>query len=209
MIPIVKICGLKTTEAVQAAKDASYLGFICYAPSPRHITPQEAAKLKAHANGETVAVTVDADETLLENIFTHFKPDLLQLHGSETPARIREIKKKFYIPVIKAINIATADDLNAAKEFEDVADFLLFDTKSPDGAHGGTGKSFDWNILKGRTFLRPYFLSGGINISNIETALGTSGAMMVDISSGVESSKGNKDQQMIIEFLWKARSLSI
>lgn len=209
MIPIIKICGLKSLEAVHAAKDADYLGFIFYTPSPRNITPQEAAKLKAHANGETVAVTVNADETLLENIFTHFRPDLLQLHGSETPARIREIKKKFHVPVIKALNVATGEDLKAGRGYEEVTDFLLFDTKTPDGAHGGTGKSFDWKILAGKKFKRPYFLSGGININNAETALRASGALMLDVSSGLEKSPGNKDPQMVTEFLWKIRNFSL
>ncbi len=209
MSPAVKICGLKTREAIVAAKGASYFGFVLFPPSPRYVTPEEAAALKKYATGKTVAVTVDADDNLLNEIVNTFGPDYVQLHGDETSERMRYIKKRFSIPVIKAFKIATASDLAKVPEFEEQADMLLFDTRSSDGQHGGTGKTFDWNILKGRKFRKPYFLSGGINIDNVENALRITDASMIDISSGLELSKGEKDPAKIVGFLNKIKELPL
>lgn len=206
MIPIIKICGLKTPEAIEAAQEADYLGFIFFPASPRYITPENAGKLKPHTSQEIVAVTVDPDDMLLSNICAKLAPDYIQLHGSESPMRVKEIKQKFHIPVIKAFQIMEPGDFAQTKDFETVADLLLFDAKSSHGMHGGSGIAFDWHMLAGRKFKRPYFLSGGLNIGNIEDALSISGANMIDISSGVESSRGEKSPAMIAEFITKARS---
>jgi phosphoribosylanthranilate isomerase len=209
LIPIIKICGLKTLEAVKATTGVDYIGFIFFPRSPRNITPEQAAVLKIHSRAKSVAVTVDASDEQLRSIMQTSQPDYLQLHGSETPARVAEIKKVFSVPVIKALPIKIAEDIQAASAFEDVADILMFDAKSFGDLPGGNGISFDWKMLAGRKFKKPYFLSGGLNISNVEQALKESGATMIDVSSGLESSPGNKDPRMIAEFIRSVKSLSL
>jgi len=207
--PLVKICGLKTVEAVQAAKGADYFGFVFFPPSPRNITSENAEKLKAYASGRTVAVTVDAGDDFLSEIFSKFRPDYIQLHGYETPERIKEIRQKFGIPIIKAFNISTPADIEAVSLLEGISDMLLFDAKSPKGLHGGTGLTFDWRMLTEKTFTKPWFLSGGINIANLEEALRISSATMVDISSSLESAPGVKDPVQITEFMKKVKAIKI
>jgi phosphoribosylanthranilate isomerase len=207
MTAAVKICGLKTREAVAAAKDADYIGFVFYTLSPRNISPKEAEALRAHASAEIVAVTVDPTDEFLKDMLSAFKPDYLQLHGSETPERVKEIKKTFYLPVIKALPVRNAADIDVAKDYEAIADILMFDAKTEKGPHGGSGVAFDWNLLSGRTFRRPYFLSGGLNSRNVEEALRTSGALMVDVSSGIETSPGVKDAALIEAFIKKVKNL--
>jgi phosphoribosylanthranilate isomerase len=194
-------------EAVQAAKGAEYIGFIFFPSSPRNITPKDAEALRQHIDAESIAVTVDPSDELLKNILGTFKADYIQLHGDETPERIRHIKKTFFLPVIKALKISTKADIEMAAAYENVADMLMFDAKSPGELPGGNGVAFDWHMLAGRKFKRPYFLSGGLSINNIEKALRESGAAMVDISSGLESSPGNKDPEMIDAFIQKCKSL--
>jgi phosphoribosylanthranilate isomerase len=209
MTPAVKICGLKTPEAVQAAKGADYCGFVFFPRSPRNITPENAAKLKVYASGKTVAVTVNADDDFLQEIAEKFQPDFIQLHGDETPERVAEVRKKFAVSVIKALPVRTAEDIDLAAHFEDIADILMFDAKPPGDLPGGNGIPFDWTLLAGRKFRKPYFLSGGISIGNVEKALKESGARVIDISSGLESSPGNKDPQMIVEFIKKVKALAV
>lgn len=207
MAPAIKICGLKTVDAVKAASGADYIGFIFFPRSPRNITPKDAAALHKYAKAKVVAVVVDASDELLQEIVSKLKPDYLQLHGDESSARVAEIKKTYGLPVIKALKILTAKDLEKAASYEDVADMLMFDAKSPGLLPGGNGIHFDWDMLHGKTFKKPYFLSGGLNINNVEKALQASGAKMIDISSGLETSPGNKDPKMIADFIKKCKTL--
>lgn len=208
MQPVIKICGLRTREAIEAANAGDYLGFIFYPPSPRYITPEDAGKLKPYTKRKVVAVTVNPEDSLLEAILTHFSPDYIQLHGSESPARVTEVRTRFGLPVIKAFNVSAPEDFEAVESYVNVADMLLFDAKSPKGLHGGTGTAFDWKMLSGKTFAKPYFLSGGIHAGNVEEALRTSGAHALDISSGVETAPGVKSPEKITEFIRKVRAFT-
>ncbi len=203
----VKICGLTTPEAVQAASDAEYNGFIFYEKSVRNISPDEAAKLKIHTKAKTVAVVVNPSDDFLNKIVTEFNPDYFQLHGDESPKRISEIKNKFKKPIIKAFNISASGDLDEVTTYQDSADMFLFDAKAPSGFPGGNGIVFDWKILAGKTFSKPWFISGGLNIENIAKALQISGATMLDISSGLESAPGVKNPQLIRKFIDKVRNI--
>jgi phosphoribosylanthranilate isomerase len=210
MIPRIKICGLTTAEAIEAANDADYLGFIFFPQSPRNLAPKQAARLAAMAQKPFVAVTVAPDDLLLESIFSTLKPDYLQLHGSESPARVKAIKAKYDVPIIKAFSVRNSDDIAAAHEFEEVSDILLFDAKAPKGGlPGGNGLSFDWRLLSGRQFQKPWFLSGGINADNVEEAMRISGARMVDVSSSLESAPGMKDPALVRAFIQKVKSLNL
>jgi len=212
MTPRVKICGLTTPEAVEAAatSGADYLGFIFYPPSPRHVTPERAAELAALAPSlPAVAVTVDADDATLEGILRGFAPAYFQLHGNETPARLRDIKTRFGLPVIKAFAVRTGDDIASAHAYEAHADFLLFDARAPKGLPGGNGLAFDWRLLSAREFGKPWFLSGGLNADNVEEALRIGGAPMVDVSSSVESAPGVKDPARVRAFITKVKSITL
>ena len=203
----VKICGLTTPEAVKAAHDADYAGFIFYPPSPRYVTPAKAAQLAQDLHPPAVAVTVDADDEFLQEIAQGLKPNYIQLHGEETPERAREIRAKFGIPVIKAVRVADSDDAAKAHAYEDIADMLLFDARPPKGMPGGNGVAFDWHILAHRSFAKPWFLSGGLEADNVEEALRISGAKMVDVSSSLESAPGIKDPAMVRAFIKKIKSI--
>jgi phosphoribosylanthranilate isomerase len=203
-----KICGLSTPDAVQAAIDggASHIGFVFFAKSPRNIDPDLAAALAAPAKArgiKVVAVTVDATDTELEAINLALAPDLIQLHGNETPARAAEIKQRSGAGVIRAFRVETAADLEAAQAFEGVADALMFDAKAPVGAvlPGGNGAAFDWTILADRRFETPWFLAGGLDSDNVAEAVKASGATLVDVSSGVEIAPGVKEPRLITAFL--------
>lgn len=204
----IKICGLKTEEAVRAVIDggASHAGFIFFPKSPRNVSPQEAAPLAAlaaDAGLTTVAVTVDADDTFLDEIVSLMKPAMLQLHGKETAERLAELKKKHGLPVMKAFAIREKADLAAIEPYHGIADLFLFDAKPPLGAElpGGNGIPFDWQVLNGLDPAIDYMLSGGLNSENIETALDLLDPPGLDISSGVESGPGTKDPAMIETFL--------
>lgn len=207
-----KICGLSDRAGVEAALagDARYLGFIFFPKSPRNVTPAQAGALAALARGraDTVAVTVDADDAQLGAIAEAMRPDWLQLHGAETPARVAAARRFAGKGVIKAIGVARADDL-AGLDAYTTADAFLFDAKAPaTSAHpGGNGAAFDWRILSGRTFPRPWFLSGGLDAANLAEAVRESGADAVDVSSGVESAPGVKDAARIAAFLAAAKAL--
>ncbi len=203
-----KICGLSTPEAVRAAVSggAGYVGFVFFAPSPRDIAPARAGELAAPARAAgigVVAVTVDASDAELDAIMATLAPELIQLHGAETPARVAEVRARTGAQVVRALRVSEPADVEAARAFEDVADWLMFDAKPPAGAvlPGGNGAAFDGSILKGRRFARPWFLAGGLDAGNVAAALAGSGAQAVDVSSGVESAPGVKEPALIEAFL--------
>ncbi|MDG2521364.1 phosphoribosylanthranilate isomerase [Caulobacter segnis] len=202
-----KICGLSTPEAVKAALDgrASHIGFVFFPKSPRDIDPQTAGRLATPARGKAkvVAVTVDPDDALLERLMETLRPDLIQVHGKETPARVRDIAVRTGAGVIKAVSVSTSVEIEAARAFEEVAEHLMFDAKPPKDSElpGGTGARFDWTLLKGRRFARPWFLAGGLDPWNVREAIELSDAPLVDVSSGVERGAGLKDPALIGTFL--------
>ena len=203
----VKICGLTTPETLDAALDhgAAFVGAVVFPKSPRHIEPLHAATLFERARGRAkiVAVTVDADERLLTEIALILKPDLIQLHGQETPERAEQVRRLTGAGIIKAVPVSTPDDLLAADVWGDVADHLMFDARPPGGSDlpGGMGARFDWSMMQGRSYRRPWFLAGGLNPENAAQAAAISGAPMLDVSSGVESAPGVKDAARIAAFL--------
>ena len=216
MIDAMKICGLSTPESVDAAVQggATHLGFIFFAKSPRNVSAQQAAPLAARAqSAKTVAVSVDADDAFMEDIVTTMKPDMLQLHGSETPQQIADLRSKYQLPVIKALSIRDSADLDKIATYADCVDMLLLDAKPPAGSDlpGGNGVSFDWSILNDLHGNIPILLSGGIDISNIDEAVTIvrdtgNGVTGLDLSSGVESAPGVKDIAKIDAILARAFS---
>lgn len=208
----IKICGLKTDEALAAALDngASHIGFIFFAKSPRNIAPAEAGRLRQAARGRAraVAVTVDADDTFLDEIVAAMAPDMLQLHGSESPERVAEVKARYGLPVMKALSLREAGDIAAIAPYRGVADRFLFDAKPPKGSElpGGNGVSFDWRILTSLDADLDYMLSGGLNADNVGAALAIANPPGLDISSGVESAPGVKDARLIAEFFQAVRA---
>jgi phosphoribosylanthranilate isomerase len=212
----VKVCGLSTPETVRAAVEggADFIGLVFFAKSPRNITVQRAAELASIAKAAgvgVVAVTVDAPSPLLDEIGAVVAPDLFQLHGAETPARVAEVRALTSTPAMRALRVAEAADLDAAAAFETAADHLMFDAKAPPGAAlpGGNGAAFDWSILSGRSFAKPWFLAGGLNAANVAQAIARSGAGRVDVSSGVESAPGVKDPFLIEAFLKAVRRAEV
>lgn len=207
----IKICGLKTAEALAIALDegASHVGFIFFEKSPRHVTPALAADLREMARGraQAVAVTVDADDAQLDAIVAAMSPDILQLHGKETPARVTAVKTRYGLPVMKAFSISEAGDLDKVTAYAEVADRFLFDAKPPKGSQlpGGNGVSFDWQLLAALDRNVNYMLSGGINAANVGDALRLAHPPGIDISSGVESAPGVKDPALIAEFFKSVR----
>ena len=210
-----KICGLKTPEAIDTAisHGAALIGLVFFAKSPRHLTPEVAGALSKPVAGKAmrVGLIVDATDDEITAILEGCPLDMLQLHGKETPARVAEIRAKFARPVMKALSIASADDIAGARAYEDVADRLLFDAKPPktmvDALPGGNAVSFDWALLSGQSFSRPWMLAGGLTAENLADAVRTSGARAVDTSSGVEDQPGVKNLQKIKDFLTVAGSL--
>lgn len=204
---LAKICGLSTPAALDAALKggAAFVGFVFFATSPRSITIAEAARLAPAARGAAriVAVTVDPDDELVTRLMRELKPDLVQLHGQESPRRVHEIVARAGVGAIKVVAISEAADLELARTYEGVAEHLLFETRAPAGASrpGGHGESFDWSLLSGLKFERDWFLAGGLDPWNVAEAIGASGAPMVDVSSGVERGPGLKDPALIIRFL--------
>ena len=202
----VKICGLSTPETLQTAIEAGarFIGFVFYEPSPRNVSFDIAWNLaRTVPTGiRSVGLFVNPEDEFLEHMVSGIQLDMIQLHGDETPGRINEIKQRFTMPVMKAIRVSTEEDLKDIKGYEAAADWLLFDAK-PKNAKlpGGTGESFDWNILADRTFSKPWMLAGGINEENVTEALSILHPNAVDISSGVESSPGIKDPDKIKAFI--------
>jgi phosphoribosylanthranilate isomerase len=208
----VKICGLRTQEALDAALDsgADLVGFVFFPPSPRHLGLEAARMLGERVGGLAgkVALTVDAtDETLLD-IVEALQPDMLQLHGKETPDRVVQVRTRFGLPVMKALPIAERADLSPIREYALVADRLLFDARPPREATrpGGLGRRFDWMLLAGIDPGVPYMLSGGLDAGNVAEALRITRASGVDVSSGVERAPGVKDPNKIREFVRAARA---
>ncbi|KGF67969.1 N-(5'-phosphoribosyl)anthranilate isomerase [Hoeflea sp. BAL378] len=212
MTATIKICGLSTPEAVDRAADlkADMAGFIFFPKSPRHVAVGTAAELAARARArglETVAVSVDMDDAGLDEIVATVRPDWLQLHGEESPERVSALKARFGLPVMKALAIREAPDLEAIAPYIGVADRFLFDAKPPKGSDlpGGNGVSFDWRLLARLDEGLDYMLSGGLTKDNVGEALTISGAPGIDVSSGVESAPGVKDLAMIDAFVRAVR----
>lgn len=207
----VKICGITTPDALDAAVEggARFVGFVLFPKSARHLQRDQLTALMARARGraETVIVTVNPDDALLSEIGA-LRPDWIQLHGDEPPQRVGQARAHALRGVIKALGVARADDLAATAAFEPAADMLLFDAKPPPGAElpGGNALAFDWPILAGRRFARPWLLSGGLHPSNVREAITASGADLVDVSSGVEARPGLKDPALVAAFLAAARA---
>ena len=206
-----KICGLTTPEAVAAALEggAAYLGFMFFAKSPRNVEPEAAARLAAPARGraQIVAVTVDPDDGELDRIVPALRPDLIQLHGRETPARAAAIAQRTGCGVIKVVHVSEASDFDAAAAYDGAVEHLMFETKPPKGSDrpGGLGASFDWSLAAGRRYARPWFLAGGLDPWNAAEAIAQSGAPILDVSSGVERGPGVKDPALISAFLEAVR----
>jgi phosphoribosylanthranilate isomerase len=206
-----KICGITDATALDAALDggARFVGFVVYPKSPRHLARDRLAALAERARGraEIVVVTVDADEELLAAVAAYARPDWIQLHGSESPGKTAQARQYARRGLIKALGVARSEDLAQAAAYEPVADMLMFDAKPPPGGlPGGNAMAFDWQILAGRRFGRPWLLSGGLTPANVAEAISVSGAAVVDVSSGVEAAPGLKDPLKIAEFLVASRS---
>ena len=207
-----KICGLNSPDGVHAALagKAAWLGFVFFEASPRHLTVERAVELVRPVRGaaKTVALLVDPTNDALRRVVEAFAPDMIQLHGREDPRRTAELRALAGRPVIKALPVSDASDLDAAKAFEGAADHLLFDARPPRDADrpGGHGARFDWTLLHGRRFARPWLLAGGLDPWNVGEAVRLSGAAAVDVSSGVERGQGVKDPALISAFLAAAHS---
>jgi phosphoribosylanthranilate isomerase len=209
---IVKICGLSTRETLDAALQAGadMVGFVFFPASPRHISLETARDLGRQTKGRAVkvALTVDADDATLANIVEALQPDILQLHGRETVARLRDIKQTFGLQVMKAIAVETPADLAPLPGYAAVADRILFDARAPKGATrpGGLGAVFDWHVLENLDIKLPFMVSGGLSASNVAEAVRVTGAGGVDVSSGVEQTPGVKDPEMIRAFIQATRA---
>jgi phosphoribosylanthranilate isomerase len=209
---IVKICGLSTPQTLDAALDAGadMVGFVFFPPSPRHLQFDVARALGQRVRGraQKVALTVDADDAFLRSVVEALRPDTLQLHGSESVAQIAAIRRKFGLPVMKAVPIAAKDDLESIGTYAAVADRLLFDARAPRDATrpGGLGNTFDWHLLENVRTGVPFMLSGGLDSDNVGEALRITHASGIDVSSGVERAPGVKDIDKIIAFVRAARS---
>jgi phosphoribosylanthranilate isomerase len=206
-VTLAKICGLTTAETLDAALDhgAAFVGAVIFEKSPRHLEPLHAATLfdRARGRAKIVAVVVDPSDMLLTTLALSLRPDLIQLHGRETPARAVEVRRLTKAGIIKALPVREAADLEAAADWAEVADHLMFDARPPEGASlpGGVGHAFDWTLLAGRAFARPWFLAGGLDPDNVAQAISVTGAPLVDTSSGVESAPGVKEPARIAAFL--------
>jgi len=209
----VKICGLRTVPDVLAAADegAAYVGFVFFAKSPRNVTLEQAVALAVEVpvGVAKVALVVNADNEFLDALTATVPLDMLQLHGSEPPARVAEVKARYGLPVMKAIGIADASDLAQIDTYAAVADQLLIEAKPPKGADrpGGNGATFDWQLLANRKYwTKPWMLAGGLTLDNVAAAIATTGAQQVDLSSGVESAPGVKDPALIKAFVAAAQA---
>jgi phosphoribosylanthranilate isomerase len=207
----IKICGLMTPQALDVALDsgADLVGFVFFAPSPRNLGLELARTLGERVRGRAgkVALTVNANNHTLGGIVDALKPDMLQLHGKETPERVAVVRSRFGLPVMKAVPIAERADLSPIREYAQVADRLIFDARAPQDATrpGGLGKPFDWTLLSGIDPGIPFMLSGGLDANNVAQALRITRAPGVDVSSGVERAPGEKDPDMIRAFIRAAR----
>jgi phosphoribosylanthranilate isomerase len=211
MTLLVKICGLSTPDTLDTALDAGadMVGFVFFAPSPRHVGFDLARGLSARTEGraQKVALTVDADDAMLEQVVEALSPGMLQFHGHETPERVAAVKSRFGLPVMKALPIEAEADLAAIGRYAGVADRLLFDARPPRDATrpGGLGRAFDWHLLEHLDLAVPFMLSGGLDADNQAQALAITRAPGVDVSSGVERAPGVKDPDKIRAFIRAAR----
>ncbi len=207
----VKICGIMEQKALRAAIEggAHYVGFVFCPPSRHALKPGEARGLALHVptHVKRVGLFVDATNAEIQAVAKHVRLDMLQLHGNETPERVAEIRALTGLPVMVAIRIATVDHLKSVPTYEAVADQLLFDTRIGSEPSGGTGKTFDWSLLTGHTFKKPWLLAGGLNARNLAEAVRISGAHGIDVSSGVEDHTGHKNPKKIKDFLHLASQL--
>src|SRR4029077_18755585 len=210
---IVKICGLSTRETLDVALEAGadMVGFVFFPPSPRHLGLETARDLGKHAKRRAVKVapTVNADDATLADIVDALQPDILQLHGEETVARLRDIKQKFGLQVMKVLAVETPADLASLPVYAAVADSILFDARAPKEATrpGGLGAVFDWHVLENLKLAIPYMVSGGLHAGNVTEAVRVTRAGGVDVSSGVERAPGRKDPEMIRAFIKGARRI--
>lgn len=210
----VKICGLTSVKDVKACvlSEVNYVGFVFYGQSRRNLKLTEANNIASYVPLSIikVALTVDPQDFELDNLFSKFPVDTLQLHGNESPNRVKEIREKYQVPIIKSLSLTTRTDLAKITEYSGVADQLLIDAAKPDkqSPPGGNGVAFDWSLISGYNWRIPWLLAGGLNRTNVRGAINISGAIQVDVSSGVESEPGIKDQKMITEFTHVARSKS-
>jgi phosphoribosylanthranilate isomerase len=209
----VKICGLKTEAALEAALDggADYVGLVFFPASPRHVTPQAAKALADKARGRAgiVSLLVDPDDALIDTVIATVAPDLLQLHGQETPQRAVDIRRRWATPIMKAIRVQTSQDARAALAYREAVDLILFDARPPEDSTrpGGNGAPFDWRTLLGVKDQVPFVLSGGLTPDNVAEAIRATAASAVDVSSGVERRPGEKDPELIRHFLRAAKGV--
>ena len=209
---LVKICGLSTRETLGAALDAGadMVGFVFFPPSPRHLglEPARALGQQVRRRAVKVALTVDADDATLTGIVEALQPDILQLHGHETAARLVDVKRKFGLEVMKALPVERAADLSSLPDYAAVCDRILFDARPPKGATrpGGLGAVFDWHLLENLDLKLPFMVSGGLTVDNVAEAVRLTRAGGVDVSSGVERAAGVKDVEMIRQFIRAARA---
>ena len=209
---LVKICGINSVESADAAvrAGADFAGLVFHPKSPRSLARDRAGALAAFMRGRIrlVALFADARDEEIGETMKFVRPDFLQLHGSETPERVGAVRTRFGIPVIKAVALADASDVASAGRFDIAADMLLLDAKAPDGAMrpGGHGAAFDWQLLRGRKFSKPWLLAGGLNADNVTRAIRSADAPGVDVSSGVETAPGVKSAEMISAFVTAART---
>ncbi len=210
----IKICGVTSEDAIEAVNSigAAMIGFNFVEKSPRYVTPERAAELAAKLTPgiRPVALVVEADDRTLDGIVDTVRPDMIQFHGEESPARLAEVSERYALPVMKAIPVASAEDVKKAQLYTPCADWLLFDAKPPksqaDALPGGNGLVFDWQLLAALETPRPWMLSGGLDASNVGQAMKISGARAVDVSSGVERSRGVKDPARIEAFAAAVRA---
>ena len=211
MSPLVKICGLSTAASLESAlaAGADMVGFVFFAKSPRNVSLKTARVLGERARGRAtiVALSVDADDEALDAILESLDPDALQLHGRESPLRVEAIRRRYGRPIVKAVGVAARTDFAAAESYESVADYFLIDAKPPASAAlpGGNGRAFNWVLAADFRPARPWLLSGGLDPENVAEAIARTGARGVDVSSGVESAPGVKDEARIAAFVAAAR----
>lgn len=204
---LVKICGLSEPDHVRAAvaAGADYVGFVFFGKSPRNVSVAQAKALTAMVPDgvRKVALVVNSEDTFLDEVVAQVPLDMLQLHGSETPERVAEVKARYGLPVMKAVGVGDASDLATLDRYAAVADQLLIDAKPPKGADlpGGNGLAFDWRLIAGLDWPVPWMLAGGLTPGNVTEALRLTGARQVDVSSGVESGPGAKDETLIADFV--------
>jgi phosphoribosylanthranilate isomerase len=210
---VIKICGLSTADTLEAAvtSGADMVGFVFFPASPRHVAEYADADRfgrQVRSRAAKVALTVDADDDLIDAIVESLRPDWFQFHGNESPERIRSIKRIYGLPVMKSVAVASTADLAVLPDYAAVVDRILFDARPPKGATrpGGLGETFDWNLLRGVDSKVPFLVSGGINAGNVAEALRVTGAAGVDVSSGVETAPGVKDPDLIRDFIRAARA---